>query len=78
MVETVVGLALKSRLRQCSDIDVQVDADSWTLLQGRVRSARVKGKCWASPKMLTARMLQVRIITQISTPPVNSRPPLPP
>jgi len=61
MLQSVVTLALKSQLRQCGHIDVDVDGDVGTLLDGRIRGARCLGHRWQSPLNLTARMLDVRV-----------------
>ena len=61
-VETLAALILQSRLRRAESVHVDVDSDGLMLLQGRLRSARIRGRDWESPAKLTARELQVSFL----------------
>ncbi|GAX83478.1 hypothetical protein CEUSTIGMA_g10903.t1 [Chlamydomonas eustigma] len=57
-VEKLAGLILQSRLRKFSLVEVKVESDGISLLQGKMQAASVSGRDWESPAYLTARELQ--------------------
>jgi hypothetical protein len=58
-VENLAGLILQSRLRQYSLVEVKVESDGISLIQGKVHAASIHGRDWESPAHLTARELEV-------------------
>jgi|LauGreDrversion4_1035100.scaffolds.fasta_scaffold823675_1 hypothetical protein len=62
VVENLAALILRSRLKEAEKVEVDVDSDGLALLQGKLRSASVRGRDWESPARLTAREIQVMCV----------------
>jgi hypothetical protein len=66
LLESVVTLALRARLRESRGVECSISADVFSLLAGHVYGARVSGEGWRSPLNLTARTIEVRVALQRS------------
>jgi hypothetical protein len=63
VLEGVAKLALQSQLRTFRAVDVKVNASPSRLLQGALDGAIVRGIAWESPLGLSARLLEVRVVS---------------
>lgn len=59
ILQAVMGLALKKRLREYESVDTSVSCDAMGLLDGRFNSMCIEGRHWHTPLNMTAHKLEV-------------------
>lgn len=59
ILQAVMALALKKRLREYESVDTSVSCDTRGLLDGRFNSMCIEGRHWHTPLGMTAHKLEV-------------------
>jgi hypothetical protein len=59
ILQAVMGLALKKRLREYESVDASVSCDARGLMDGRFNSMCIEGRHWHTPLGMTAHKLEV-------------------
>lgn len=63
LMEAAIALALRSRLREHTEITPRVSCTALGLMEGRFEGMQIVGRGWRTPLELTAQVLEVRVAT---------------
>lgn len=61
LMEAAITLALRSRLREYTEITPRVSCSARDLMEGRFEGMQIIGRGWRTPLELTAQVLEVRV-----------------
>jgi hypothetical protein len=61
LLSTVARLVLQTRLREVSEVKVDVDSSTSAILAGGVDGVRVRGRRWCTPMKLSCSLIDIRV-----------------